>query len=77
MADQKSRSAFIPLLIVGVVLIIALGALTVIPLKDCPDCSPEPLIKWFDKWRDACPRCNDRMEVPLLNLWRREAEEGF
>ncbi len=75
MPDKPSRSAYVPvLIIIGVMLLIALGLL--IPILECSKCDgigavipylPDPTEVY-----PYCEVCGGSGKVPLLNLWRRE-----
>ena len=91
MPDKPSRSVFIPLLIVGVVVAIALFV-TVVPTRECDRCTglgvrikwpePEPTdgpqnpVDSSGRVFISCLGCSGKGKLPLLNIWRREAEEG-
>ena len=80
MPDKPNRSVFVPLLIVGAIVGLFLIA-TLVPVVGCSPCS----VTWpndnggtetFYRSGFPCERCGGRSKVPLLDIWRREAEEG-
>ena len=89
--DPKPRSSFIPLLLVGMVLVGLCLLVTFVPLTDCVSCDGsgqrgnlKVTIRGQDEspeimkvFEDAllCPKCKGKGKVPLLNIWSREAEE--
>ena len=75
-----ARSAFIPLLIAGMVVAVLAFSLLV-PITDCANCSGTGSWAYeggfIGEGRGIdCRLCNASGKVPLLNIWRREAEEG-
>ena len=85
MADPKSRSAFIPLLIVGLLIAVTL-LVTLVPILECRRCLSDDasiLLKGLEEGEGtlpprtfseitACPGCDGRGKIPLMNLWGRE-----
>ena len=81
MPDKPVRSAFIPLLFVGVVLISLVFALLV-PVVRCGECAgagfntvPGHIVvnsNVYPLTRFPCKPCDSTGKVPLLNIWRRE-----
>ena len=75
MFDRKNRSAFVPLLCVGVVVIGLIVFLTLAPVIDCRWCrgtgfGPVTINASFahEIRGIQCWECNEG-KVPLLNLW--------
>ena len=79
MPDKPSRSMFVPLLIVGVVVAIGL-MVTLAPVVKC-SCQSEISIGLSRRIANVageepyCSGCEDTGKVPLLDVWRGEAEE--
>ena len=79
MPDKPSRSVFVPLLLVGVVGLALLA--TLVPVMQCGKCwnglqADRDGSRITNIYPLACSRCDASGKVPLLNIWRREAEEG-
>ena len=76
MPDKPSRSAFIPLLLVGMVALIVLTLL--IPLSVCFDCGgtglviPDIVSSDIAREYPDCEVCGGSGKLPLLNIWSKE-----
>ena len=85
--DKPARSVFVPVLIAGTLIAIALFA-TLVPLRVCPRAMIRAL-QVLSEYQGAnthgprtihpdspkviaCPDCDDRGKVPLLNIWRKD-----
>ena len=79
MPDQPSRSVFIPLLFVGVVVLLGLMLFaTFVPVLTCCSCDGTGLVSSRVRLlgdKDPCGICEMKGKVPLLNIWRREVDE--
>ena len=75
MPDKPSRSVFVPVLIVGMVLIIGLFVFaTLVPVKQCKSFCVE-LRKLKLNISPPCELCDGEAKIPLWNIWRREQWE--
>ena len=81
MPDKAGRSVFVPLLI-GVVVIVGLGLFGMLaPIVECGHCERTKLENYINSHSSSdehvpsiCVGCGGEGKVPLLDLWRREAE---
>ena len=81
MPDKPSRSVFVPLLVVGMLILAALAFVLFVPFMTCGTCQGMGADSFISPAIDTpspspCPTCGYKGKVPLLNIWRREAEEG-
>ena len=80
MAERKSRSVFIPLLVVGVIGLVLFA--TLVPIRTCPLCdgtgSYQPVVEGappdFPIEHIRCEGCSPYGKVPILNLWGAETK---
>ena len=67
MTEKKARSAFIPVLMLAMVLLMVLVFSVLVPVRNCQTCI---LQGW--SLNKPCSECSGEGKVPLLNIWRRE-----
>ena len=80
--DPKPRSAFLPVMLILVGLVICAGVVfTFVPIATCPQCPKQineetPRYVFPDEVKDGdpvpfayCLLCRDRGEIPLAILW--------
>ena len=75
MADTKERSAYVPMLVVGMLLLGLCAGLILVPVFDCScekqaDIEASRFIGGIENWPNPyCERCNDTGKVDLLEQW--------
>ncbi len=81
MTEKSARSVFVPMLVVGMLLLVGLAFVTIAPVVKCPSqCIYTVKPEWNENSNGSdvslfCATCKNIGKVPLLNIWRGETEE--